>query len=45
MMWTEKYKCNECGAEWHHTWDDDKNNDYTKCPNGCNGFDFDEVEE
>ena len=40
----EFYKCNECGALWMHEWDvEDKNNDFTQCPNLCDNFDFDEI--
>lgn len=45
MERTTKYKCNECGQEWYHIWDDeDMNDDYTQCPNECEEFDFDEIE-
>lgn len=46
MEYSEKYKCNECGKVWIHVWDtEDKNNDYTCCPNGCDNFDFDEIDQ
>lgn len=45
MKWTEKWKCNECGTEWLHEWDnEDKNNDYTQCPNDCIEFDIEPVD-
>lgn len=46
MIYDGKYKCCECGLIFTKQWDrDDPNDDYVKCPNGCDGFDFDEVEQ
>lgn len=45
MKYSEKYRCNECGRVWTHEWDtEDMNNDFTQCPNGCDNFDFEEID-
>ena len=38
------YRCDECGTEWRHKWDQDYNNDYTTCPK-CPSYDFEEISE
>ena len=40
----EYYQCIECGEAWKHTWNKhDKSNDCTRCPAGCEEFEFKEI--